>query len=118
MTRAAPGHMEMGQAPRKGLPYSAASLIREHWVRILGTAFLLFVFFGNQGFRSLVRNWFELRRLKKDIVSLRREESALGEQLGGVRSGGQIERAARRELGFIKKGEIEYRFPPPGEKPR
>ena len=26
---------------------------------------------------------------------------------------GSLERMARKDLGFIKPGEIEYRFPPP-----
>jgi len=92
----------------------AAAFLREHWPRVLGTALLLGVFFGNQGFGSLVRNWLELRRLRREIVSLSGEEADLDRKLRLLRSGhGQLERAARRELGFIRKGEIEYRFEPP-----
>lgn len=92
----------------------ALAFARERWPRLLGTALLLALFFGNQGFRSLVRNWMELRRLRGDIVSLKDEESRLSERLKLMRAGGSsIERMARRELGYIKKGEIEYRFPPP-----
>jgi len=84
---------------------------------VLVGAGLLLVFFGNGGFRSLTRNWLELRRINKEIVALEREEKELGVRLKALRSGdGPVERLARRELGYIKKGEIEYRFPPPGKK--
>ena len=97
---------------------AAAEFAREHWRRLLFAAVLLYVFFGNAGFRSMVTNWMELRRLKREIVQLDRDEKDLNEKLAALRSGdGGVERAARRDLGYIKKGEIEYRFPPP-EKPR
>ncbi|MBI3289619.1 MAG: septum formation initiator family protein [Elusimicrobia bacterium] len=101
----------------KGRARRAAAFIREHWGRILlGTALLL-VFFGNGGFRSLARNFMELRRLDAEIVALEREEKELDGKLKSLRSGdGPVERLARRELGYIKKGEIEYRFPPPEKK--
>ena len=96
----------------------AAAFTREHWPRLLASAVLLYVFFGNAGFRSMVGNWMELRRLRREIVALDRDEKDLDAKLKALRAGdGGIERAARRDLGYIKKGEIEYRFPPP-EKPR
>ena len=75
---------------------------------------LLAVFFGNQGFRSLVRNYLELRGLKQEIAALETEEKRSAERLKLLRSGdSSVERLARRELGYVRKGEIEYRFPPP-----
>ena len=97
---------------------NAKAFAREHWARLLISAGLLFVFFGNAGFRSMVSNWLELRRLKTELVALDRDEKDLDAKLKALRAGdGGVERAARRDLGYIKKGEIEYRFPPP-EKPR
>ncbi|MFI5361690.1 MAG: septum formation initiator family protein [Elusimicrobiota bacterium] len=97
---------------------AAADYAREHWPRLLAAAALLLVFFGNAGFRSMVSNWMELRRLRSEISSLDREEKDLDAKLKALRSGdGGVERAARRDLGYIKKGEIEYRFPPPEKKP-
>jgi cell division protein FtsB len=93
---------------------SALAFVRARWGRLLTGTALLVVFFGNGGFRSLTRNWLELRRLNAEIVSLEREEKDLDGRLKALRSGdGPVERLARRELGYIKKGEIEYRFPPP-----
>lgn len=92
----------------------ARPFVREHWPRLLATALLVVVFFGNQGFRSLVRNWLELRRLRTELAELKREELRQAERMKFMKSGdAALERLARRELGFIKKGEIEYRFPPP-----
>jgi cell division protein FtsB len=89
---------------------------RENWPRLLAGAGLLAVFFGNAGFRSLVGNWRELHRLHAEITDLERDERDLDERLKGLRAGdGGVERSARRDLGYIKKGEIEYRFPPPGK---
>ncbi|MBI5246109.1 MAG: septum formation initiator family protein [Elusimicrobia bacterium] len=95
----------------------AADFLRAHWGRLLAGFALFAVFFGNGGFRSLARNWFELRRLNKEIVELERDEKELDGRLKALRAGdGPVERLARRELGYIKKGEIEYRFPPPEKK--
>ncbi|HAZ09031.1 MAG TPA: hypothetical protein DCZ01_11065 [Elusimicrobia bacterium] len=95
----------------------AAAYARERWPRILLAAGLLAVLFGNAGFRSLVGNWIELRRLRAEFVGLEAEEGELDAKLKSLRAGdGGIERLARKELGYIKKGEIEYRFPPPEKK--
>jgi cell division protein FtsB len=97
---------------------AAAAFARAHWPRLLAGAALLFVFFGNAGFRSMVSNWMELRRLKREISQLDRDEKDLDARLKALRAGdGGVERAARLDLGYIKKGEIEYRFPPPEKKP-
>ena len=92
----------------------AAQFAREHWSRLLTGLALFWVFFGNAGFRSMVSNWMELRRLRAEIVQLDQDEKELDAKLKSMRSGdGAVERSARSELGYIKKGEIEYRFPPP-----
>jgi cell division protein FtsB len=97
---------------------AAADFARGHWRRLLIAAALLYVFFGNAGFRSMVSNWLELRRLKAEIAALDRDEKDLDAKLKALRAGdGGVERVARRDLGYIKKGEIEYRFPAPEKKP-
>ena len=88
--------------------------LSRHWGRVLLSVFLLAVFFGNQGFRSLVHNWMELRSLRQEIVMLEREQAELLGRLKSPRSRDfALERIARKELGFVKPGELEYRFPPP-----
>ncbi len=66
---------------------AAGEFAREHWRRLLIGAALLFVFFGNAGFRSMVSNWMELRRLNREIVSLDRDEKELDARLKALRSG-------------------------------
>ena len=90
--------------------------LKQHWTRLAAYAVLLIVVFGNQGFRGLVRNWIELRHLRREIAALERQEASETERLKALRAGGSpVERLARKELGYIRKGEIEYRFPPPAE---
>jgi len=84
------------------------------WRRIAVSVGLMAVFFGNQGFRSLVRNYLELRKLRGEIAALQDEQAHSAARLSLLHSGDSaVERLARRELGYVKKGEIEYRFPPP-----
>ena len=65
----------------------------------------------------MVSNWLELRRLRNEIAQSEREEKDLDAKLKALRSGDAgVERAARRDLGYIKKDEIEYRFTPPEKK--
>lgn len=100
----------------KAVSTGFVGLAREHGPRALAAGALLAVFFGNSGFRSLVGNWRELHRLRGEISDLERDERDLDASLKALRAGDSgVERAARRDLGYIKKGEIEYRFPPPGK---
>lgn len=85
---------------------------------ILIAAVLAAIFFGNKGFRALVGNWLELRKLRGEIAALEEEEKRLSRRLKAIKGGdADLERLARKELGFIRKGEIEYRFPPPKREP-
>ena len=87
--------------------------LRERWVRVLVTIGLLAVFFSNQGFRSLVQNWLELRSLSREIAALEAENARTASRLKELHeSDSSVEREARK-VGFIKSGETEYRFAPP-----
>jgi len=87
--------------------------LRGHWVRAFVTAGALGVFLGNQGFRSLVTNWIELRSLSREIAALETENAKTNARLKELReSESALEREARR-IGFIKDKETEYRFDPP-----
>jgi cell division protein FtsB len=102
--------------PLTDMKEAVVEFLKDHWKRVAASVALLFVLFGNQGFHGLVRNWLELRHLRGEIAELNRQEAAQTERLKALRSGGSsFERLARSELGYIRKGEIEYRFPPPVE---
>lgn len=74
------------------------------------------VMLGNGGFRRLVRRALQLRKMNKELASLKAEEGELKRRLHEVKSSDRaIESAARRELGYVKPGELEYRFPPPAK---
>lgn len=102
------------RAPAPFLSGFLSSFFKRHWPRVLAVSVLVVVLLGNQGFRGLLRNWRELKSLRREIVTLEREEGRQARRLDGLKAGdGAIERLARRDLGYIRKGEIEYRFPPP-----
>ncbi len=80
-------------------------------ILVLLAVFLL----ANRGFRGLVRNSLEYRRLKNQKTALDAEKIRLGNTLRTMKEPGRIEETARKELGLIRPDEIEYRFPAPGK---
>lgn len=85
---------------------------RRPWVWIAMGALALA--FGNSGFRRLVTRWWELRRLRGELRSLEADRARLEEGLSiAERAGPELERSARKDLGYLRPGEVEYRFPPP-----
>ena len=84
--------------------------IKFKYVFILVLAFILL---GNRGFRTLVASYREYRALTARKLALEAQRSELAKQLKEVGENPAVEQAARRELGLIRPGETEYRFPPP-----
>ncbi len=94
---------EFDRIPRAWL-YAAAALVAAA------------ILFGNSGFRKAAANALLLRRIEREDTALLREEARLRKALTAARSDDRVlESAARRELGYLKPGEVEYRFPPPGK---
>jgi cell division protein FtsB len=84
--------------------------------RLIALAFLFALFFGNQGFRSLISNWRQLRAVNRQIAELEKQKTQLQEKGASLRKGdAALERLARVELGYAKPQEVEYRFPPPAK---
>jgi cell division protein FtsB len=68
----------------------------------------------NRGFRRLVSNTLAIKRLEQRLAGLNNEEVELNTQIEKFKKSDVVlENAARRELGYLKPGEVEYRFPPP-----
>lgn len=84
--------------------------VKLQYVLILALAFILL---GNRGFRNLITNYREYRALTARKLALEAQRSELAKQLKNVGENPAVEQAARRELGLIRPGETEYRFPPP-----
>ena len=85
-------------------------LPRNYWVYAVVFIVVLFLA-GNQGFRTMVRRYWELHKLRGELELLKKENSLLQKEvyyLEGDTS--YVERIARKELGLISPGEVEYRF--------
>ncbi|MFA6030138.1 MAG: septum formation initiator family protein [Elusimicrobiota bacterium] len=86
---------------------------RERWLPLAAGAALLLLLV-NGGFRRLVRQSLELRSLRRETAALKKEEAELrGQVTAATGDDRELERSARKELGYLKPGEVEYRFPPP-----
>ena len=72
----------------------------------------LFLFlFGNSKFRRVVTGYFRMNKMKREVVNLEEENERLKQQIDLVKEDPfYIEEIARKELGLLKPGEIEYRF--------
>lgn len=77
---------------------------------IIGIAVFAFLF-ANTGFRKMIRRYWEIHRLKFEIAELKRKNAVLRKEVYFLESDrSYIERIARKELGLISEGEVEYRF--------
>ena len=86
----------------------------KRWIKYILIAAIALFLFANQGFRNLVRNYIELRHLRKQRLHLKQDNVSIEKELDLLNTQNDyIEKAARKELGLVKPGEIEYRFPPP-----
>ena len=87
---------------------AAISDRRIYWAVGIGVAFCLF---GNQGFRRLAIEMLEKRRVQKALGTLRGEHERLIDEWTLIRQDpSYAEYWVRKQLGYIKKGEVEYRF--------
>jgi len=84
--------------------------IKFKYVIILALAFILL---GNRGFRNLIANYREYRNLTAEKFGRQAQRLELEKQLKDISKNPAVEQAARKELGLIRPGETEYRFPPP-----
>jgi cell division protein FtsB len=74
------------------------------------SAVLALLLFGNSGFQSLLRQTSEKRRLNKSLVRLKAERETLSKELAAIQQDpAYTEYLIRKNLGFVKKGEYEYR---------
>ena len=73
---------------------------------------LIFLFlFANQGFRKMMYNRRELKKLEAEIKKLKQQQTLLLKELALAKHDlPYLERIARKDLGLIQPGEIEYRF--------
>ncbi|MBN1823803.1 MAG: septum formation initiator family protein [Endomicrobiales bacterium] len=85
--------------------------IESRTLKIIGIIALLLFLFGNAGFRKMLRRYWEMHKLKQELVSLKKENALLKKEVYFLESDPTyIERIARKELGLISPDEVEYRF--------
>ncbi len=87
--------------------------LNKSWKRWAWIIFFIAIFFVNRGFRLLTRNWLELHKVNAQKALLSKEIQDKTRELKELSDPSVLELKARKELDFIKKGEIEYRFTPP-----
>jgi cell division protein FtsB len=79
---------------------------------ILGALFL----FANAGFRDLVVRMREKRRIERSLTSLRADHQALAHEWSLIQQDtSYTEYLIRKNLGYVKKGEVEYQILKPKE---
>lgn len=85
------------------------------WVSL---AFMAFLLFGSAGFRNLVSRFRDKRRMEKTLARLRTEHEALAREWSLIQQDpAYTEYLIRKNLGYVKNGEVEYRILKPKEKP-
>jgi hypothetical protein len=83
----------------------------EHLYLGVGIAVAAFVLFANDGFRNLILRTREHRRLESLLLRLRADHTALSEEWTQIQKDpSYTEYLIRRNLGYVKKGEVEYRI--------
>lgn len=99
------------------MTFKALSWLRGRWAMAAVVAVVAAVLLGNRGFRRVVVHALQLRRLGTEMSTLKKEEAELKAAVSAAKLDDlALEKAARKELGYLKPGEVEYRFPPPGKK--
>jgi len=78
------------------------------WVTVALTTLCLF---GNEAFRALVVDYHEQHRLQANLLNLRAEHDHLNRELTLIQQDpSYTEYLIRKNLGYVKKGEVEYRL--------
>ena len=80
--------------------------------------FIVLVVFGNQGFRQLIGTVREKHRLENSLTTLRSDHERLSREVNWIQKDPSYsEYLIRKNLGYVKKGEVEYRFLKKGSRP-
>lgn len=110
-----------GPSPKKLLGRKTKSAVAVKPKYIYGGLALAAAVFllANEGFRTIVSSHLQLRSLNAEMARLESEEVHLKARIDAVQTNdAALERVVRKELGYRRPGEIEYRFPPPSPKDR
>lgn len=85
---------------------------------IAGAVLVAAILLGNQGFRQMISSGRQVTRLKTDLAKVQNDHIVLSKELTLLAHDmSYLERLARKELGLIQPGEIEFRFVPESSPP-
>jgi cell division protein FtsB len=80
---------------------------RLYWM--MGIALAAFVLFGNAGFRDWIARSREKKRMEQGLIRLRADHEALSKEWTQIQQDpSYTEYLIRKNLGYVKKGEVEY----------
>jgi cell division protein FtsB len=83
---------------------------RKLWYIIIFAVVAVFIV-GNKRFRTLVERRIELTKLRKELKELLSEDARLRKNIYMLEGDNSyIEYLIRRDLGYLKQNEFEYRF--------
>ena len=86
-------------------------MLRLNWKWIVFIFIVVLFLFSNQSFRTYWQKKRYLAKLERNLKEIRLENKKLKMEIHRIETDPRIiEQHARRELGLIKPGEIEYRF--------
>ena len=81
------------------------------WKWVLAIAAVAGFFLSSDGVRNFWQRKRSLRRLEDKLEEMRRGNQNLASEIHRIKTDTKVmEQYARRELGLIQPGEIEYRF--------
>ena len=81
------------------------------WRWVIVAAAAAGIFLASKGNRTYWQRKSHLRDLEKELVEIRVSSKNLSQEIRRLKTDPRaLEQAARRELGLIQPGEIEYRF--------
>lgn len=84
---------------------------RPRWLKLALLIGFFALLFGNQGFRGILRNMRELKKLNAELAKSKKEENEIRSELQKLtKDDSHLEKVARRDFGLLKPGEIEYRI--------
>jgi cell division protein FtsB len=79
------------------------------WWICIGIALGVFILFANAGFRDLISRAREKRRIEASLIRLRADHESLSKEWAQIQGDpSYTEYLIRKNLGYVKKGEVEY----------
>ncbi|MDI6642297.1 MAG: septum formation initiator family protein [Elusimicrobiota bacterium] len=81
------------------------------FIRIIIILAVLVLLTANKGFRTLIIRAIEYKKINKEILELKRKNQEIEREIYLLENDeSYIDYCIRKDLGYLKEGEVEYRF--------